>query len=1729
MQFETLEARNLMAGDVCGLVGEYFDNINLTDPVAQRIDQTINFPDDALGDDAQGVVAPDDNYSIRWTGFVKVDQGGTWTFTTISNDGVRLWVDDTLIINHWDQHRATRDDGTITLEAGWHPIRLEYFEQNGTTHLELRYSGPGQNEVIIPTTNLSPIDPRTDPNRPPTDVTLSANDVDENAPRDTLVGQFTAIDPDSDDTHTYSLTDNAGGRFRIVGDELRVANDSLLDFETNTSHTIFVQVADANGAQLSTPKAITIDVIDVNETPTVVNPIADVEVDEGTTDTTIDLASVFADPDDGAITSVSVTRNTNPSLVGTSLNGTQLTLSYADGQHGTANVTVRGTDSRGLHVEDTFTVTVNEVLSFESGLRGEYFDTIHLTQSASVRVDQTIDFPNDVLGDDAQGLVNPDDQYSIRWTGYVKVDQGGTWTFTTISNDGVRLWVDDTQIIDHWDRHKATRDDGTITLEAGWHPIRLEYFEQNGTTHMELRYSGPGQSEVIIPATNLATSEPGTAPNRPPTDVTLSANTVDENANSNTVVGTLTAVDPDVNDTHTFTLTNSAGGRFQIVGNELRVANGSRLDFETATSHTILVQVTDRSGAQLPMSKTFTINLNDVNELPTVDAGPDRSITLPTNRVTLDGSASDEGTIVSYEWVQISGPSTAVLGGNDAEDLTASGLVVGTYEFQLTVADNDGNEAHDTAIVTVAAGDVSSGVYQEANGLVIIEVENTDSDLGLWRERTDLTNYTGPGYLEFTGNQTSSGPPNSPLEYEFKINKSGLYYLHMHAARDTTHGQPSDHSNDAYFRVEGDYTAGPGPYTSHGDNAALSVLQSDTKFFGGNANSFAWASGNRLDLGGHNNKRVAVYNFKAGETYKVVVSGRSKYFSLNRIVFRHQDTSSNEAQDLNKPESDRGGAAGTVRGELKKWHKLTVDFQGPTVSETDSKNPFLDYRLDVTFTNQGTGTTLVVPGFYAADGDAANTSATSGNVWRVHFSPEETGTWTYTASFRTGSNVAVSSNPQAGTATSFDGASGSFTVADTDKTGIDLRSKGRLNYVGGHYLQFAETGEYFLKQGADSPENLLAYEDFDNTTNVGGRLKSWAPHQQDYRPGDPSWQNGKGTEIIGAVNYLASEGQNAFSFIPMTYQGDDKNVFPWISTASQDRTRFDVSKLAQWEVLFEHADHMGMFLHFKTQETENELLLDNGNLGTERTMYYRELIARFGHHLALNWNLGEEINNASTSQKQSWADYFHNTDPYNHHIVIHNGSNHYDLLGDASELTGFSLQTNRADFGNVHNRVKDYLTRSVNAGKPWAVAVDEPGDASHALRPDNDAGNSHEDGRKNALWGTFMAGGWGNEWYFGYQHNNSDLTLQDFRSRADWWDSTSSALEFFNNNDIPFWEMTNNNGISTTTDDYGFIKEDEVYVVYLKNGGTTDLDLRGAEGTFSVQWYDPRNGGSLQDGTVTEVEAGSFVNLGQAPNARNQDWAILVTNTDTDQRPQVANPIDDIAVEANASPTQIDLSNVFSDAEDATLSYSVTSSDTGVVVAAVNGATLTLTYAPNTVGVATVTVTATDSGGKSVNDVVLVTVGDVDTGESGLRATYFNSTNLTGVASQAISKTINYPNDVLGDDAGGQVNSDDQYSIRWEGYVFIENPGAWQFTTYSNDGVRLWVGDVGDNDAPIIDHWNQHTSTRDDGEVTLTAGWHPIRLEYFQQNGTTDMRLLFSGPGQNETIIPETYLRTDLP
>jgi hypothetical protein len=302
---------------------------------------------------------------------------------------------------------------------------------------------------------------------------------------------------------------------------------------------------------------------------------------------------------------------------------------------------------------------------------------------------------------------------------------------------------------------------------------------------------------------------------------------------------------------------------------------------------------------------------------------------------------------------------------------------------------------------------------------------------------------------------------------------------------------------------------------------------------------------------------------------------------------------------------------------------------------------------------------------------------------------------------------------------------------------------------------------------------------------------------------------------------------------------------------------------------------MGMYLHFKTQETENDQLLDGGNLGNERKLYYRELIARFAHHLALNWNLGEENTN-TTQQQKDFAEFIHNLDPYGHNIVIHTYPIDHEkvyrpLLGNNSLLIGISIQTG---WDNVYNATKKWVTESANAGKKWIVANDEQNPANDGVKPDG-TGNNHDAIRKGTLWGNIMAGGAGVEYYFGYRYPNSDLTCEDFRSRDNMWDYTRYALDFFTEN-TRFWEMSPQS--SLVDNGWCLAKKGEEYVVYLKNGGSTQMDLSGADGEFCMKWYNPRTGQFA--GNERVVNGGGHVSSGNPPVDLSQDWALLVTKNE---------------------------------------------------------------------------------------------------------------------------------------------------------------------------------------------------------------------------------------------------------
>lgn len=137
-----------------------------------------------------------------------------------------------------------------------------------------------------------------------------------------------------------------------------------------------------------------------------------------------------------------------------------------------------------------------------SGLMGEYYPTPDLSgEPASTRVDATVDA---FWGQGAPpGTTLPVDGFSVRWTGYVQAPTAGAYRFTTSADNGTRLYIDGSLVVDHWTLEPEISVSGTIDLTAGDHRVSLEYSDAGSTAAVHLRWAPPGSGETVIPQAAL--------------------------------------------------------------------------------------------------------------------------------------------------------------------------------------------------------------------------------------------------------------------------------------------------------------------------------------------------------------------------------------------------------------------------------------------------------------------------------------------------------------------------------------------------------------------------------------------------------------------------------------------------------------------------------------------------------------------------------------------------------------------------------------------------------------------------------------------------------------------------------------------------------------------------------------------------------------------------------------------------------------------------------------------------------------------------------------------------------------------------------------------------------------------------------------------------------------------------------------------------------------------------
>lgn len=204
------------------------------------------------------------------------------------------------------------------------------------------------------------------------------------------------------------------------------------------------------------------------------------------------------------------------------------------------------------------------------------------------------------------------------------------------------------------------------------------------------------------------------------------------------------------------------------------------------------------------------------------------------------------------------------------------------------------------------------------------------------------------------------------------------------------------------------------------------------------------------------------------------------------------------------------------------------------------------------------------------------------------------------------------------------------------------------------------------------------------------------------------------------------------------------------------------------------------------------------------------------------------------------------------------------------KFNGLSMQI--GDPNQVHGIIKKWVEKSAGRN-PWIILMDEIGPWHTGTQPDH-LNPDHLLERTTVLWPALMAGAAGVQWYFGWYTTPHDLNAEDLRSRNNMWEQSAYAKDLFSQ--ITFSEMQSSDYLISKGENQCFSKPGLTYLIYLKYGGTTSLDLRNVEGEYSIEWFNPRQGGKKIKGTKERISSGERENIGFAPEDKFKDWVVLI-------------------------------------------------------------------------------------------------------------------------------------------------------------------------------------------------------------------------------------------------------------
>jgi predicted outer membrane repeat protein len=529
----------------------------------------------------------------------------------------------------------------------------------------------------------------------------------ENSAGGVSIGTVTASDPDAGQSLTYSIDSTSlPGAFAINPStgEITVADGSLLNFETVSNATLSIRVTDNGDPALSTASLVTISITDVDESPVASDGAFSVPEYIGSGHV---VGVVQASPGQAGQTLLyEILGSTLPDAFQIHpFNGEirVLNTQYLDHETvPTATLTVRVSDYANPSLSSTATITIS---------------VTDVNESPDLR-DQTFAVPENSANGTVVGTVvasDPDHGQTLTYsivsqhvpgafainpvTGLITVANGSLLNFESRTSIEIGVWVD---------------DDGTPVLSSVA-PITIQILDVN---------------------------EAPTASN--------GSFTVQENRPNGTVIGTVSASDPDAGQTLQYQIIGSTlPGAFTInpATGEITVANGSLLNYESATSATLTVQITDSGTPALSTTAVITVSITNANEAPNF---PAQTFSIAENSSsgtvvgTLSATDPDGAGSLTYQLVSSSVSGAFTINASTGRITVASSSALNhetrtSIELQVRVTDSGNPALSTTAPVTILITDVNEAApnisdrtltiaENTANGVVIGTITGTDAD-----------------------------------------------------------------------------------------------------------------------------------------------------------------------------------------------------------------------------------------------------------------------------------------------------------------------------------------------------------------------------------------------------------------------------------------------------------------------------------------------------------------------------------------------------------------------------------------------------------------------------------------------------------------------------------------------------------------------------------------------------------------------------------------------------------------------------------------------------------------------------------------------------------------------------------------------------------------------------------------------------------------------------------------